>query len=137
MVKSTFTGYALSAWKGGRGGPFLPPRAFPLPCCSSSSDGWAERMDFPPLVVAVADVWARKILDLVGGRGAGIHDEDIVALIAAFNGRGGHDDGAGALVEDETDVDELVERRASRPGRLKTGLELGGAGGGVDLIVEW
>src|ERR1700761_498695 len=76
-----------------------------------------------------------EILDLVSRCGAGVHDEDVVALIAVFNGGGGHDERVLALAENEADVDELVgEERAILI--VEDCLELGSAGGGVDLVVD-
>src|ERR1700761_988333 len=78
---------------------------------------------------------AGEVLDLVSRCGAGGHDEDVVALIAVFNGGGGHDERVLALAENEADVDELVgEERAILI--VEDCLELGSAGGGVDLVVD-
>src|SRR5580704_10090785 len=78
---------------------------------------------------------AREVLQLVGRRRTGVHDEDVVALIAVFDGRCGDDERVRTLAEDEADVDELV---GEEPAVLivEDGLELRGARGGIDLVVD-
>src|SRR6185437_9104909 len=78
---------------------------------------------------------AGEVLQLIWWCGAGVDDEDVVALIAVLDGSGGNDDGTRALAEDEANVDELVgEKRAILV--VEDGLELRGSGGGVNLIVD-
>src|SRR5579875_4190196 len=78
---------------------------------------------------------ARLVGQLLFGRGAGVYDKDIVALRATLNGRCWNDRGVRALAQDQPHVDELVGEKLIAL-VVENGLELGRAGGGIDLVVD-